>query len=347
MGFITYLSWDFTVLWGPFVPIFWHFCYDRIMNFEKIEKAYELLLENVQLLQNNLKTNSYDALIEQNALYLDGKTENEEILANNQALRQLELTKEEWRRAYQFLFIKMAQSEPLQANHQFTPDSIGFVLLFLLENLTKNERLDVLEIGSGTGNLAQTLINNSSRQLDYMGLEVDDLLIDLSASIADVVGSEGSFVQEDAVRPQLIKESDIIVSDLPVGYYPNDTIASRYQVAAQNEHTYAHHLLMEQSLKYLNAQGFAIFLAPVNLLTSPQSDLLKGWLKGYADIVAVIALPEELFGNPVNAKSIFVLQKQSSQAPETFVYPLSDLQDRDNLLDFMENFKKWSADYIL
>ncbi|WP_165212375.1 class I SAM-dependent methyltransferase [Streptococcus tangpeifui] len=317
------------------------------MNFEKIEKAYELLLENVQLLQNNLKTNSYDALIEQNALYLDGKTENEEILANNQALRQLELTKEEWRRAYQFLFIKMAQSEPLQANHQFTPDSIGFVLLFLLENLTKNERLDVLEIGSGTGNLAQTLINNSSRQLDYMGLEVDDLLIDLSASIADVVGSEGSFVQEDAVRPQLIKESDIIVSDLPVGYYPNDTIASRYQVAAQNEHTYAHHLLMEQSLKYLKAQGFAIFLAPVNLLTSPQSDLLKGWLKGYADIVAVIALPEELFGNPVNAKSIFVLQKQSSQAPETFVYPLSDLQDRDNLLDFMENFKKWSADYIL
>ncbi|MGT2914060.1 class I SAM-dependent methyltransferase [Streptococcus criceti] len=317
------------------------------MNFEKIEKAYGLLLENVQLLQNDLKTNSYDALIEQNALYLDGKTENERILTNNQALQQLELTREEWRRAYQFLFIKLAQSEPLQANHQFTPDSIGFVLLFLLENLTKDERLDVLEIGSGTGNLAQTLINNSSKQLDYMGLEVDDLLIDLSASIADVVGSDGSFVQEDAVRPQLIKESDIIISDLPVGYYPNDTIASRYQVAAQNDHTYAHHLLMEQSLKYLKAHGFAIFLAPVNLLTSPQSDLLKGWLKGYADIVAVITLPEELFGNPANAKSIFVLQKQSNQAPETFVYPLSDLQDRDTLLDFMENFKKWSADYIL
>ena len=317
------------------------------MNFETIEKAYELLLENVQLLQNDLKTNSYDALIEQNAIYLDGKTENKTVLANDQALCDLNLSKEEWRRAYQFLFIKLAQSEPLQANHQFTPDSIGFVLLFLLENLTKEESLDLLEIGSGTGNLAQTLLNNSSKGLNYLGLEVDDLLIDLSASIADVVGSDASFVQEDAVRPSLLKESDIIVSDLPVGYYPDDAIASRYQVAAQDDHTYAHHLLMEQSLKYLKANGFAIFLAPVNLLTSPQSDLLKAWLKGYADIVAVITLPEELFGNPANAKSIFVLQKQTVQAPETFVYPLSDLQDRDKLLDFMENFKKWSAEYIL
>lgn len=64
------------------------------MNFETIEKAYELLLENVQLLQNDLKTNSYDALIEQNAIYLDGKTENKTVLANDQALCDLNLSKE-------------------------------------------------------------------------------------------------------------------------------------------------------------------------------------------------------------------------------------------------------------
>ena len=40
------------------------------MNFETIEKAYALLLENVQLIQNQLKTTFYDALIEQNALYV-------------------------------------------------------------------------------------------------------------------------------------------------------------------------------------------------------------------------------------------------------------------------------------
>lgn len=317
------------------------------MNFEHMERAYELVLENSQTLQNDLHTHIYDALIEQNAAYLTGQADNDVVVKNNQELRNLNLSKEEWRRVFQFIFIKASQTESLQANHQFTPDSLGFLILFILETLRSSQDLTVLEIGSGTGNLAQTLLNNSQKQLDYMGVEVDDLLIDLSASIADVVGASVSFVQEDAVRPQLIKPSDVIISDLPVGYYPNDEIASRYQVAASGEHTYAHHLLMEQSLKYLKTDGLAIFLAPVNLLTSPQSDLLKAWLQEQASLLAVITLPETIFGHKANAKTIFVLQKQTSHPVESFVYPLTALQNPATIEAFMESFKKWSLDYAI
>ena len=125
------------------------------------------------------------------------------------------------------------------------------------------------------------------------------------------------FVQGDAVRPQVLKESDIIVSDLPIGYYPDDQTASRYQVAAKDEHTYAHHLLMEQSLKYLKTGGYAIFLAPTDLLTSPQSDLLKGWLTEQAQLVAIIALPEDLFAQRAQSKTIFVLQKKVGEVTES------------------------------
>ncbi|MCI7678402.1 MAG: class I SAM-dependent methyltransferase [Streptococcus orisratti] len=314
------------------------------MNFENIEAAYELILENIQLIENDLKTHIYDALIEQNSFYLGAKGASEQVTVNNDRLRQLHLSKEEWRRAFQFIFIKASQTEKLQANHQFTPDAIGFIILYLVENLTKSDKLDVLEIGSGTGNLAQTLLNNSSKELDYLGIEVDDLLIDLSASIAEIMGSNAQFLQEDAVRPHILKESDVIISDLPIGFYPNDDIAKRYQVASAEGHTYAHHLLMEQSLKYLKKNGVAIFLAPVSLLTSQQSDLLKSWLKGYADVIAVITLPETIFGNSANAKSIFILQKQSNVTPETFVYPLSDLQNRNVLTTFIENFQNWKRD---
>lgn len=314
------------------------------MNFDKIETAYELILENIQLIENELKTHIYDALIEQNSFYLGAEGASEEVAANNEKLRQLALTKEEWRRAFQFIFIKAGQTEQLQANHQFTPDAIGFILLFLIENLTDSDKIDLLEIGSGTGNLAQTLLNNSSKELNYLGIEVDDLLIDLSASIAEVMDSDAQFIQEDAVRPQILKESDVIISDLPVGFYPNDDIAKRYKVASSDEHTYAHHLLMEQSLKYLKKDGIAVFLAPVSLLTSKQSDLLKQWLKDYADIIVVITLPEPIFGNAANAKSIFVLKKQAAHTPETFVYPLSDLQSREALTDFIRKFQKWKVD---
>ena len=314
------------------------------MNFEKIEKAYGYLLESTQIIQNDLQTNFYDALVEQNAIYLDGQTELTLVKENNQRLKDLNLNKEEWRRSFQYLLMKAAQTEPLQANHQFTPDGIGFLLVFLVDQLASSDQVDVLEMGSGTGNLAQTLMNNCQRSLDYLGLEIDDLLIDLAASMAEVMKADVNFAQGDAIRPQVLKESDVIISDLPVGYYPDDAIASRYQVASPQGHTYAHHLLIEQSLKYLKPGGVAIFLAPNDLLTSEQSPLLKNWMQDHAQVLAMVTLPENLFRSANLAKTIFVLRKQEEAVVQPFVYPLTDLQDQEDLMKFRESFQNWNKE---
>ena len=315
------------------------------MDFEKIEQAYTYLLENVQIIQNDLATNFYDALIEQNGIYLDGQTNLEQVKKNNQALKRLALRKEEWLRTYQFLLMKASQTEPLQANHQFTPDAIGHLMIFIIEQLWPTEALSLLELGSGMGILGASFLTSMNKKVDYLGIEIDDLLIDLAASMAEVMDLQMGFVQGDAVRPQVLKESDIIVSDLPIGYYPDDQIASRYQVAAKDEHTYAHHLLMEQSLKYLKTGGYAIFLAPTDLLTSPQSDLLKSWLTDQAQLVVIVALPEDLFAQGAQSKTIFVLQKKVVEGFEPFVYPLASLRDPEILLEFKENFQNWCQEH--
>ena len=312
------------------------------MDFEKIEQAYTYLLENIQIIQNDLATNFYDSLIEQNSIYLDGQTNLQVIEDNNKSLKRLALRKEEWLRTYQFLLMKAAQTEPLQANHQFTPDTVALLLVFIIEELWPAQEMNLLELGSGMGILGASFLTSLDKKVDYLGVEIDDLLIDLAASITEVIGLPAVYAQGDAVRPQILKESDIIVSDLPIGYYPDDQVASRYEVAASDEHTYAHHLLMEQSLKYLKNGGFAIFLAPSNLLSSPQSDLLKLWLKKNAQLVAMITLPENLFSQGSNSKAIFVLQKKGSTAVEPFVYPLSNLRDSQELADFKEKFQIWS-----
>ena len=312
------------------------------MDFEKIEQAYTYLLENIQIIQNDLATNFYDALIEQNSIYLDGQTNLQVVKDNNKSLKRLALRKEEWLRTYQFLLMKAAQTEPLQANHQFTPDTVALLLIFIIEELWPAQELNLLELGSGMGILGASFLTSLDKKVDYLGVEIDDLLIDLAASITEVIGLPAVYAQGDAVRPQILKESDIIISDLPIGYYPDDQVASRYEVAASDEHTYAHHLLMEQSLKYLKNGGFAIFLAPSNLLSSPQSDLLKLWLKKNAQLVAMITLPENLFSQGSNSKAIFVLQKKGSKAVEPFVYPLNNLRDSQELADFKEKFQIWS-----
>ena len=315
------------------------------MKFEKIERAFHLLLENVQNIQNVLGTNFYDALIEQNGIYLDGQTNLEDVKKNNQALKRLALRKEEWLRTYQFLLMKAAQTEPLQANHQFTPDAIGHLMIFLMEQLWPAKDLRLLELGSGMGILGASFLTSMNKKVDYLGIEIDDLLIDLAASMAEVMDLQMGFVQGDAVRPQVLKESDFIVSDLPIGYYPDDQIASRYQVAAKDEHTYAHHLLMEQSLKYLKTGGYAIFLAPTDLLTSPQSDFLKSWLTDQAQLVAIVALPEDLFAQGAQSKAIFVVQKKVVEGFEPFVYPLTSLRDPEILVEFKENFQNWCQEH--
>ena len=81
------------------------------------------------------------------------------------------------------------------------------------------------------------------------------------------------------------------------------------------------------------------FLAPSDLLTSPQSDLLKGWIKDEVSLAAIITLPEDIFSTASKAKSIFVLQKKTEQELRPFVYPLESLQDPAALMKFKENFK--------
>ncbi|GAB2023673.1 N-6 DNA methylase [Pseudolactococcus yaeyamensis] len=305
---------------------------------EKIETAFGLLLANVQQLETHLATHFYDALIEQNVSYL-GKAVSDDLQQRNEQLRALNLTKLEWQKVYQFALVKGAKEMHLQANHQLTPDAIGYIINFMIEILTAKTSLSILELGSGTGNLAETLLTGMpDKVLAYTGFEVDDLMIDLSASIADVMQTSAQFLQIDVVRPQVIEPVDFLVSDLPVGYYPDDAIAQRSVVGSQTEHTYAHHLLMAQGFKYLKADAYAIFIAPSDLLSSPQADLLKKWLQDYASVSAVITLPEDIFTEN-HAKAIFVFQK-SVQGKVPFVFPLTSLTNPEIVQNFMTQFRQ-------
>ena len=48
--------------------------------------------------------------------------------------------------------------------------------------------------------------------------------------------------------------------------------------SAEEGHSYAHHLLMEQAMKYVKPAGFGLFLIPTNILETEQSEFFKNWL---------------------------------------------------------------------
>ena len=309
------------------------------MDMEKVAQAFELVVANVEALMAQLDTDFYDAFVEQNAAFLDADllTESSVITENNEKLRQLNLSKAEWQKMFQFVLLKGSQVAPLQANHAMTPEAIGVLFNFIIEHLNKNPELRLIEFGSGTGNLAETMLINLQKKVNYVGFEVDDLLLDLSASMSEIIGSEAEFMQLDAVQQRVLEPADVIVSDLPIGFYPDDMTARTFEVAAESGHTFAHHLMIEQAFRYLKDGAFAIFLAPEDLLTSSQGPLLKNFISAHGSVMAVITLPKSLFN--ADAKAIYVLKKGAA-AHATFVHPLASLTDRESLAAFMSEFTK-------
>ncbi len=126
--------------------------------------------------------------------------------------------------AYQFLFMSCSD-RPLQANHHTRCD---WLYHYIYRSRPKATNW-CLRSGSGNWKLLRPLVNNSHLTIDYLDWKWDDLLIDLSSLNAD----DGIQCCSHATRSVLVlKESDLIVSDLPIGYHPDDAIAQRYQVAS-------------------------------------------------------------------------------------------------------------------
>src|SRR5699024_10042547 len=82
-------------------------------------------------------------------------------------------------------------------------------------------------------------------------------------------------------------------------------------------HSYAHHLLIEQSMYYTTDGGYLIFLIPDFLFESDQSDKLRAFIREHAHIIGLISLLGHAFKNKKNRKSTIILHKKRKQNNST------------------------------
>lgn len=332
------------------------------MSAENVEASFHLQLEAIQLLQKALETSYLDAYIENieniNDHYqvrivngIPKQATVDELNRIYQKLQEISLEKEERRKLSQLLLLKGMQTEPLQPNHQLTPDSIGFLFVFLLEQLypQKDGLKTIADLACGMGNLLSTVLTNLEAvgyDLRGFGVDNDETMLAIAASNSQWIPTDVTFIHQDAATDLLMDPTDAILSDLPVGYYPVDENAQKFATAAENEHSFAHHLLIEQSMKYVKENGFGLFLVPTNFLETDQSEYLKKWLTDKVYLQGIIQLPEELFKNKAASKSILILQqkgKEAKQVPEVLLAKVASLKDPKQVTTFFEEFKEWQT----
>ena len=328
---------------------------------EKIEKAFDLMEKAIDLLQQSLDTSFLEAYIEngENILdsyqvrVIDGAPSQQIVAQIEQIYEQLKaitLAPEDIRRLTQLVLLKGSKTEQLQANHQLTPDSIGFLFVYLIEQLfNKKQMLKLLDVASGMGNLLLTVALNldlAGYQTESFGVDIDETLLSVSAINNAWTHAQIQLFHQDGLQDLLLEPVDLAISDLPIGYYPNDERAQAFDAPADKGHSYAHHLLLEQAMKYVKPGGYGIFLVPTNILETDQSSLFKNWLQKNVYLQGLIQLPEELFKSEQSRKSILLVQNQGGQAlqaNEVLLAKLSSLKDVQKVTQFFEQFEAWKS----
>lgn len=280
--------------------------------------------------------------------YLDGLLQALEDTLDGKYEWQVEgMTKEDMRKAIQIAILK-GMRKSSQPNHQMTPDTLGLLVGYFVEQFFEKEMasgvISVLDPALGTGNLLMTVMNAMDGKINATGVEVDELLIRLAAATADLVEQPVTLFRQDSLEKLLVDPVDAIVCDLPVGFYPNEEVALDFELCAAEGLSYAHHLFIEQSLNHTKEGGYAFLLVPANLFESEQAKQLHKYLKGNAWIQAVIQLPENMFSSRAHEKSIVILQKQSSQlkAPrEVLLAKVPNMSNKQALAMFFEKVQMW------
>lgn len=213
-----------------------------------VESLFAIIDETSQLLKEELACSYLEAVAETGENLFQGEILQDEVseLTKKRLHKKYEEIKigsfenEDIRKAFQFAILK-GMKENVQPNHQMTPDSLGLFISFLVNKFTQgSEKLTVLDPAIGTGNLLTTVLNQMPHvESDSIGVEIDEVLIKLAYVGANLQKHPLQLFNQDALEPLFIDPVDIVLSDLPVGYYPNDIRAGDYELKAEEGHSYA------------------------------------------------------------------------------------------------------------
>ncbi|MBU8770084.1 class I SAM-dependent methyltransferase [Cytobacillus oceanisediminis] len=288
------------------------------MKITPVEDLFTILNETATIMQEELHSTYLEALAEtgenlfHESILQDGLSELtvKRLRKSYESINLSSCSKEEIRKSFQLAILK-GMKENVQPNHQMTPDAVGMLMGYLVEKFIQEKSFRLLDPAVGTGNLLTTVMNHQKdKTVEATGIEIDDLLIKLAYINANLQEHPIQFFNQDSLEPLFIEAADAVVSDLPIGYYPNDVRSAEYKLKADEGHSYSHHLFIEQSMNHVKSGGYLFFIIPNGLFESEQAPKLHEFIKETAYIQGLVQLPLTMFKNEKAAKSIFILQKK-------------------------------------
>lgn len=329
----------------------------------QIERFFNILNEVTEIVQKQKDQSYLDSLIEVLDTVQSGdvdalgltSADAKKVDHKYAEFKRDDYDAETLRKSIQMAVLKATRVDKIQANYQITPDTIADIIGYIISGIFSGQKqLSLLDPAMGTGNLLTAVYNQLDNNLHIKpavsGIENDDAMFELAASSFDIQHIHAELFHEDTIQNVLAPVVDVVISDLPIGYYPIDENTKGFRTRSSNGHSYVHHLLIEFAMDHVRNGGFGFFLVPSQLFKTNEAKQLLKWMQDNVYLQGLLNLPSELFQNKASQKAIMILQKSGGNAKQASPIMLGEFpsfKDRSAFQKFLTEIDDWQKKDLL
>ncbi|MFD1430555.1 class I SAM-dependent methyltransferase [Lacticaseibacillus mingshuiensis] len=328
----------------------------------ELKSLYTVLEQTTTMLAKQLGTSFLASAIESGenlqagaVKQEDGKPDAETAAKMQDQYDQIDLgafSAEDIRQALQLLLVEAIRRDGIEPNKQVTPDAMASLATYLVTIFagSLSSPVTVVDPVAGSGNLIFAVMNqlHAALKVTTTGVLIDndEDLLAFAAMSGQLQHQDAQYFHQDALATPPVTQADLVVADLPVGYYPVDERAKQFATAAASGHSYVHHLLLEQSLHFLKPGGLGLFFVPSNVFQTDEAKGLTAWLAKTTYLQGLLNLPEDFFASKAAEKSLLVLQRPGGSAKrvnQVLLGTFPALNDKQAFSRFIGDVNRWAA----
>ena len=248
--------------------------------------------------------------------------------------------KETIRKVYQFLLLK-ALKELNNPSYDITPEVITMYISHLIECIYGDKKVSITDLASGSGSLLINIAALVKGEKEITSVDVDSNYVRLQQNIFNLLETNVEIINQDALKPLNIKKQDIVISDVPFGYYADEDNSLNYKLCSTDGYSLNALLFIEQAANYLDDNGVGILVIPKKILEL--EDNFKKYLEEDINLNAVITLPDEMFKNVSQQKAIILITKkgQTRLPNQVFLAQIPSFQNKASYAKFIDEFNEW------
>lgn len=293
---------------------------------KKVDLFYNYIDEACMAYYKDIKMDYLDAFVEFGKTLIEGyenpklsqRTANK-IAKIIDSINKNDFLNEEVRLALELILVKGFKHRNVSLDF-LTPDAINYLIYYICEKIANNHSDDIVILDTvlGTGNLIQTVINNLTKEVQAIGIELD-------AGLANIAKAFNDFTDNDLVininnaKNRINTLASIVIGDFGESSDVYDIILNR--------------------LDNIKKDGYFIYVINNDFFSKAPKGF-KEILSSQATLLGLILLPYDFVQEGHVGKSIIIGKNEVLLDYQMAIITIDDLKNAESVKEEIKKIDK-------